>query len=202
MKIRYAAGAALLSAGLAGFAPVGAQTHPAATVKAAAASAPGAAMAARTIKITATIEALEPATRGVTLKGPEGKVFSLTAGPEIKNYDKLKVGDKVTAEYSQALSLELKKGGGSAPGTAQTQAATRAPAGQVGGAVGRQVTIVADVVEVSAEKKTVTLRGPKGNVVDLSVPDPGQLKNIKKGDQVEAVYTEALAVSVQPAAAK
>jgi Cu/Ag efflux protein CusF len=43
------------------------------------------------------------------------------------------------------------------------------------------------------------LRGPKGHLVDLQVKDPEQLKRIKQGDQVEAVYTEALAIKVEPA---
>jgi hypothetical protein len=34
------------------------------------------------------------------------------------------------------------------------------------------------------------------------VEDPERLKRIHKGDQVEAVYTEALAISVEPAAKK
>jgi hypothetical protein len=35
-------------------------------------------------------------------------------------------------------------------------------------------------------------------MVDLHVPDPGQFKLIKVGDQVHAVYTEAMAVGVEP----
>ena len=31
----------------------------------------------------------------------------------------------------------------------------------------------------------------------LQVLDPAQLKAVKKGDEVEVVYTEALAISVQ-----
>ncbi|WP_408228762.1 MULTISPECIES: hypothetical protein [Paraburkholderia] len=61
---------------------------------------------------------------------------------------------------------------------------------------------MADVVAVNPKHKTVTLRGPKGNTLDLKVEDPAQFANIKKGDQVDAVYTEALAISVEPAAAK
>ncbi|EIM94388.1 hypothetical protein WQE_44743 [Paraburkholderia hospita] len=34
------------------------------------------------------------------------------------------------------------------------------------------------------------------------VEDPAQLANIRKGDQVEAVYAEALAISVEPAVKK
>ena len=64
------------------------------------------------------------------------------------------------------------------------------------------MTVTADVVAVNAAAKTVTLKGPKGHTVDLMVDDPDRLKKIKKGDRVEAVYTEAMAVSVQPETAK
>jgi hypothetical protein len=49
---------------------------------------------------------------------------------------------------------------------------------------------------------TVTLKGPKGNYVDLQLQDPKQLARVKKGDQVEAVFTEAVALTVEPAPAK
>jgi Cu/Ag efflux protein CusF len=76
------------------------------------------------------------------------------------------------------------------------------PGAKPGGTVGREVKVLADVVGVNTKTKTVTLKGPKGNTVDLKVEDPAQLANIKTGDQVEAVYTEALAISVEPAAQK
>jgi Cu/Ag efflux protein CusF len=44
----------------------------------------------------------------------------------------------------------------------------------------------------------VTLKGPN-QTVDLKVRDPAQLKLIKVGDQIQAVYTEAVAVGVEPA---
>ena len=34
--------------------------------------------------------------------------------------------------------------------------------------------------------------------VDVIVEDPEQMKNVRKGDQVEVVYTEAVAISVTP----
>jgi Cu/Ag efflux protein CusF len=39
-------------------------------------------------------------------------------------------------------------------------------------------------------------------VVDLKVQDPDQLSRVKQGDQVEAVYTEALAIAVETASLK
>jgi len=65
--------------------------------------------------------------------------------------------------------------------------------------VARQVTALADVIGVDPKKKTITLKGPRGNVVDLEVQNPEQFKVVKKGDQVEVTYTEALALSVEPA---
>ncbi len=63
----------------------------------------------------------------------------------------------------------------------------------------RQVTSLADVVDVNPTGRTISLRGPKGNVVVLDVRNPDHFKVVKKGDQVEAVYTEALAISVERA---
>ncbi|HEX5865346.1 MAG TPA: hypothetical protein VF014_14010, partial [Casimicrobiaceae bacterium] len=43
---------------------------------------PGVAAAAQTVKLTATITAIDAATRSITLKGPQGKEITVTAGPE------------------------------------------------------------------------------------------------------------------------
>jgi Cu/Ag efflux protein CusF len=67
--------------------------------------------------------------------------------------------------------------------------------------VGQQVSVTADVVAVDTKNQVVTLRGPQGHLVELKVRDPNQLKRVKIGDQVEAVYTEAVAVAVEPASA-
>jgi hypothetical protein len=114
------------------------------------------------------------------------------------------VGDLVTVEYMRALTLELKGPGSTRSGSSQAASAP-APAGAVaGGAAGRQIVIMANVTAVNSEEAYVTLRGPKGNSVDVSVGDPAQLKLAKVGDQVEAVYTEAMALTVNhvPKAAK
>ena len=163
---------------------------------------PGVAAAAQTVKMTATITAIDAATRAITLKGSQGKELTVTAGPEVKNFAQMKVGDQVDAEYVEALTLELKKGGGKAVArTEQTGAATAKPGERPAGLVGRQVTIVADVVDVNAATQTVTLRGPQ-RTVELKVRDPEQFKLVAKGDQVEATYTEAVAIGVTPAAKK
>jgi Cu/Ag efflux protein CusF len=160
----------------------------------------GGAMAMETTKATATVVGIDPASRMVTLKRPNGQVVNVTASEEVRNFDQIKVGDTVTAEYTQALSLDIKKGGYGKRESVERETATRTQEGaKPGGAVGREITILANVVSVNKKNQVVRLQGPHGNIVDVKVQDPDDLKNVKKGDQVQAVYTEALAVAVQPA---
>jgi len=166
------------------------------------ATAPGKAAAANVVEITASVQAVNKATREVTIKGPRGNVETVVAGPEVKNFDQIKVGDNVVLRYIEALSLELKKGG-TAP-VARTDSAmggTAKPGEKPAAGVGRQVHVTANVVAVDAATQTVSLKGPK-QTVDLHVADPEQFKLVKVGDQVEATYTEAVALSVETAAAK
>jgi Cu/Ag efflux protein CusF len=161
-------------------------------------TAPGKAVIAQTVKATATITAIDKATRDVTLKGPEGNSITVTAGPEVKNFDKLKVGDQVDLQYVEALSLQLRKGGDKTVAKTEKMDAVGAKKGEApGGAVGRQVTVVANVVALDPAKQVVTLKGPN-QTVNLRVQDPAQFKNIAVGDQFEATFTQAFAVAVEP----
>ncbi len=165
-------------------------------------TAPGKGGVAEVVKMTATITAIDKATRDVTLKGPQGNEVVLTAGPDVKNFDQMKVGDQVAVEYVQALTLELKKGGGLVVArTEQKGAAAAKPGEKPAGAVGRQVTVVADVIAVDAAKQSITLKGPQ-RTVEMRIADPEQFKRVAKGDQVEATYTQALAMAVTPVAKK
>lgn len=79
---------------------------------------------------------------------------------------------------------------------------TRTPAGaKPGMAEISRVTVVADVVAVNAHTQMVTLRS-LDHTVDLHVPDKTQFSRVKPGDQVRAIYTEAVAVAMEPARKK
>lgn len=179
--------------------PAAAQ-KPAATVDAAVATAPGKAAAGQTVKTSATITHIDKATRTVKMKRQDGKLLETQLSDEVRNFDQLKVGDRVHVEYTQAVALELKKGGGGTPVVNSGEALKRSEPGQKpGGVAVRQVSVLADVVAVDHKKNLVTIKGPGGNLVDLEVEDPEQLKNIKKGDQVHTVYQESLAIKVEAA---
>lgn len=183
----------------AAFAAAAAAQQPNAAAGAVVASEPGKAAIVQAAELSAQVVGLDKGTRTVTLKGPKGNVVDVVAGDEVKNFDQIKLGDFVVARYVQALTLELRKSTGIRQKSEIEDAARAKPGERPAGAVARQVTVLADVTGVDPKKKTITLRGPKGNFVTLDVQNPDHFKVVKKGDQVEVTYTEALALSVEPA---
>ena len=176
--------------------PVSAQTG------AVTSSSPGKVGVAQTVDVSATITAIEKSSRTITLKGPKGDEVKVEAGPEVRNFDQLKVGDVVDMRYRETLAVELKKGGGMKVEKTEKAGAVGAKPGETpAGVVGRQVTVVGDVMRVDAATQTVTVKGPQ-RTVDLKVRDPEQFKLIAVGDQIQATYTEALALAVTPAKPK
>ena len=164
---------------------------------------PGTASASRVVTASATVTAIDMTTREVTLQRASGSTFTVVAGPDVRNLPQIRVGDTVNVDFYEALAIELKKGGTGAPAS-RSETATRSraePGERPRGVATRETVIVADVIAVNAAGQTVSLRGPRGRVVDLTVRDPEQFKRIAVGDQVEASYTEAAAVSITPAPA-
>ena len=196
-KTRLTLALALISAAIA--APAFAQ-KPDAAGGAVVTSEPGRASVVRAAELSAQVVGIDKATRTVTLKGPKGNVVDIVAGDEVKNFDQIRLGDFVVARYAEALTLELRKTKVKAGEPTVREEAARAKPGERPAVAGaREVTAIADVIGVDPKKSTITLKGPRGNVVTLNVQNPDQFKVVKKGDQVEVTYTEALALSVEPA---
>ncbi|MGO9829144.1 MAG: hypothetical protein ACLPJH_03320 [Myxococcaceae bacterium] len=150
--------------------------------------------------VKATVTGIDIPGRVITLKGHKGNSVTFHVGDAVKNFDQIKVGDIVVAKYYESVALRVTKPG--APEAAQVDAATAAAPGQLpGGAVLKQDTIKAKVTAIGKHKESVTLVGPEGNSVTIQVKNPKNLTGVKVGDDVEATYTEALAVAVEPAPA-
>jgi hypothetical protein len=184
-----------------GIAPAAQAQQPGADATIIAATAPGQGVAERVLQVTALVEAVDTTDRSVTLKGPSGDIVTIAVGPEVKNFDQIKVGDFVVVRYIDSLTLELKKGDkASRERTDDDVTATAKPGERPAAGSAHQVHVIADVIAVDKKTQTVTLQGPT-RFVQLQVQDPEQFKLVKVGDQVEATYTEAVVISVEPATA-
>src|SRR5262245_29645439 len=195
--------AALLILGATGLAPSALLAQPLELVGGGAtitATAPGKGVAEHAAALTvATVKAVDAAHRSVTLEGPGGDIVTLPVGPEVENFDQIRADDLVVVRYLEAVALELKKHGTAKRElTERSVTETARPSERPSGIVTREVHVVADVIAILPQTQTVRLRGPT-RVVELRVGDPEQFRLVEVGDQVEATYTEAVAVSVEPA---
>jgi hypothetical protein len=162
-------------------------------------SVPGRA-SATAAEISAQVVAIEKKTRTISLKGPKGKVVDIVAGDDVKNFDQIKVGDFLMVRYVQSLALELQKAKSGMSGISATDTVVKAEPGQRPAVAGaREVSAIAKVSAIDQKAKTISLTGPRGNVVTLDVQNPDQFKVVKMGDEVLVTYTEAVAVSIEPA---
>jgi hypothetical protein len=160
------------------------------------AGAPGVVMA-DVVVINATVEAVDKDKRTVTLKGSGGRTVTLKVGPNAKNFDQIKVGDKVKGKFLDSVALFVRKAGTPAD-AAEMQAVSVAPRGQ------KPKAMTVDTVEISAKvekidykKRLVTLKGPEGNTRTIKVdPRVKRLAEIKVGDDIVLRQTEALAIEV------
>ena len=146
---------------------------------------------------------IDAATRTVTLKNNDGET-TIVAGPEVKNFAEIKVGDRFDVVYELAVAIELVKVKN--PGTTSEQvttSTTTAPQGDKPGVITTNtVTATASVEAIDTAKNVVTLKGPQGNIFKVKVQNPDLMKDINTNDQVKVVYTEAIAAVVSAPAAK
>src|SRR5262249_30637546 len=67
----------------------------------------------------------------------------------------------------------------------------------------QQVEAVVTVMKVDHKARTVTIKGPQGNVRTLQVPPEAQnLDKVKPGDRFKMVYAEALVLALTPQGGK
>ena len=157
----------------------------------------------QTITARAKVQAIDLATREVTLVGPQGNVFAVHAGDAVHNLDKVKVGDTVVATCYASIVLVLSAPGTQVPDNQVNAAAARAAKGQMpAGALSAKLIVTGTVVGVDLVNHTISLVNPSGGMVQtFNVTDPRRqaaLKRVKVGDSLTAIGTEAFAVALEP----
>ena len=160
--------------------------------------------AAQTNRLKATVEDIDYAKREVTLKGPDGNTARFAVSEAVKNFPQMKKGDNVNLSYYESLAVAIAKPGETLQPTSRADlVAVRRPGERPGGAAMAITETSATVEDIDRENREVTLKRPDGTLMKVQVdPSVGNLERIKKGDQIQATYTEALAISVDDPNAK
>ena len=151
-------------------------------------------------KADATIEAIDAGTRTVVLKDPHG-LYSVEAGPAVRNFDKLQVGDKVHLSYYQGLAARIKKGDTAVSEPVAATYTQPAQGGKPGGEMGHSVTTTVTIQAVDPASHTVAFKNSDGSVDVVAVERPNMrefVRTLNPGDVVELTYTESIAVDITP----
>jgi hypothetical protein len=159
-----------------------------------------------TEEVSATIEAIDLPKRLLSLAVPDGTKLTVEVAPQVRNLPQVKVGDRVVARYYKALAAELRRRG---DGTGETEAPVietsfnRAAEGSRPAAmVGAQSHQTVRITSVDTKNNIVNFYASDGLARSVPVRSPqGKefISKLKAGDEVEVTYTEAVALSVEPA---
>jgi len=153
---------------------------------------------AETNVVKATVEDIDLKKREVTLKDEEGNKHKMKVGEEARNLDQVKKGDEVVAKYYQSAAISLHKPGETPAEPQAEEAVLVAKGAKPGGVVVKTTQVTATVEDVDYAKREVKLKDDEGNTRKIKVGDRvKKLEDVKKGDQIVARYTEALAISVE-----
>jgi Cu/Ag efflux protein CusF len=150
------------------------------------------------VTTTATIKAIDPATRSVTLRAENGDEDTFTVGPAVVRFDQLKVGDTIKATYHESLFFQVRK-----PGSPATPSGTSLAGGRLkdvpGGAIGAQQTMTVTVKAVDMNVPSITVTTTDGRTLTRKIAEKKNLEGVKVGDQIDITYTQAVVVSAEAA---
>jgi hypothetical protein len=159
----------------------------------------------KSVSATATIQAIDTTSRAITLRDETGVEDTYIAGPEVKRFEELKVGDTVKMTYYESVVLRARKAGGAAAGTTgpnptTTDAAiTRGKGALPGVTAAVQDKMTVTVKSIDAAVPSITVTTPDGRTVTRKVDDKKNIEGISAGDQIDITYTRALLTEIQRA---
>jgi Cu/Ag efflux protein CusF len=145
------------------------------------------------VTVKATIEAIDKANRIVTLRGPKGNLVDVKAEEGVKRFDELKVGDVVSATYSESIAVHVRKPGEPEP---EKERVIVRPQSRPGASVEEVRTMTVTVEEIDRSVPSVTIKDAQGRTRSYRVRDPKRLEGVNVGDKVDIYYTVALLLKV------
>jgi hypothetical protein len=145
--------------------------------------------------VSATVEAIDRDNRTVTLREPQGEVFTVAVGEGVP-IERMEPQDKVNVAYQESLAFELQPPGEN-PKVGASTTAEELPEGVQ---YGRKVTTTVEILAVAPRGAAATFRNQEGQVRTVEVDNPEnreKVANLRPGDNVEVTYTEKLAVQLE-----
>jgi hypothetical protein len=149
----------------------------------------------RPVTINARIEAIDRERRIVRLRRVGGDSVDVEVPGQMQGFSTLKVGEMVSATYSEAIAVRVRRPGDPAPAAAPSTS-TQRKEGTPGSETRREQTFPVTVTALDSTAPSITVKGPKGRVMTMAVRDPTQLQGVKVGDTIDVTYYESFLVKI------
>ena len=143
---------------------------------------------------SAVITSINASKRIIKAQTQDGKTKTFTAGPAVKNFDKLKVGDTVTVTYTEIMSVYLGQDG--APSADMASGLARTSDGKPGAALYGEAQVTAKVLALDKATRLIKLELPENDVREFTIRDGVDLSKVKVGDTVTIAIARALVIGV------
>jgi hypothetical protein len=151
----------------------------------------------QTVEVTAAVIMIDNANRKVTLLSPDGFKTTVKAGPDVINFDQIRVGDQLKVTATEELVVRLADPGETV-GDATDAVVALAPIGaKPAGLAAETVQIIGTITAMDSAKRTATLKFEDGVSKTFPVRDDVDLAGRKIGDKVVFQVTEMIAIEIE-----
>ena len=148
------------------------------------------------VTLVATVTAIEPAKREVSLISSNGYKKTVTCGKSVINFDQIKVGDQVNVKATEEFAVFLRPTG-TPTSVGEGAAVAVAPRGAMpGGLVASTREVTARITAIDPTTRRVTLRFVDGSIKQIKVGPNVNLAAVTVGDDVTVRVAESLAIAV------
>ena len=159
---------------------------------------PGEAAAVSTRSLTATVLAVDQASRRLTLQTPDGQSETVVVPPEVKRFNEVAAGDTINIEVREGLLFEYQPAGSMAVQPQAVVAGGRTdPNSPPGAAAAAAVQSTVTVVAIDAPNRVVTVQGPDGNKMHVKAGSNVSIEKLAVGDRLLATYVAEVALSLE-----
>ena len=150
------------------------------------------------VTVSGTVERADRSTRMLTLRTSPSTTQIISVAPELKLFDELQTGDKITVRLSESVIAAVRPGVKPSVAVDTTASATPRDPSQKSEVL-QQVKAAVTVESVDRQQNLIVYKTADNRRVIRAVIDPRLLEGLKAGDVVEITYTRERAVDLQRA---
>jgi hypothetical protein len=151
----------------------------------------------QTFELIATVASMDKANRKVTLVSNDGIKKTVKAGPEVINFDQIRVGDQLKVTATEELVVQMAEQGESADDGADAVVILAPKGAKPGGLAAETMQVTATVTAINQQQRTATLRFEDGSTRTIPVRRDVNLSARKVGEKVVFRVTEMLAIRIE-----